>query len=364
MSASQQSLRATILPTLRYRDLEAAATWLENAFGFELRSVERDSSDRIVGAQAVLGGGMVMLATVGESAYDALMRQPDEVGGAETQSCYIIVADVDAHYANSKSHGAEIVLDLQKLDHGGVGYLCRDLEGHLWSFGNSNPWGADADVKRPVHRTQVLAAVGFLAIGAAICSGWLVARSGQTDAASLSLTSALDGQREAREKAEAAVKRKSDELTKVSREKDALLQDAKRREERTAAAAREASTSREDRERELKDAVAKERAGKQKSERAAVILREQLKQERLARESAEKSRAEALNGLSQEKAARARAEANLEAALDAQVALEQQSNGSKAADRPVLREPPKRATKAPGSGSGSSSGEPMPDFRP
>jgi uncharacterized glyoxalase superfamily protein PhnB len=39
-----------------------------------------------------------------------------------------------------KSAGAEIVLDNVDQDYGGRGFTCKDLEGHLWSFGSYNPW--------------------------------------------------------------------------------------------------------------------------------------------------------------------------------------------------------------------------------
>ena len=68
------------------------------------------------------------------------MKQPDEIGGAETQSAYVIVTDADALYSRAKAGGAKIVLDIKDEDYGGRGFACRDLEGHLWSFGTYDPW--------------------------------------------------------------------------------------------------------------------------------------------------------------------------------------------------------------------------------
>jgi uncharacterized glyoxalase superfamily protein PhnB len=51
----------------------------------------------------------------------------------------MVVEDVDAHYKKAKSAGAEIVLDIADA-RGTRGYSCKDLEGHLWSFGSYNPW--------------------------------------------------------------------------------------------------------------------------------------------------------------------------------------------------------------------------------
>ena len=69
-----------------------------------------------------------------------LIKQPDELGGVETQSAYVIVADADATYARAKEAGAEVILDIKDEDYGGRGFTCRDLEGHIWNFGTYDPW--------------------------------------------------------------------------------------------------------------------------------------------------------------------------------------------------------------------------------
>jgi uncharacterized glyoxalase superfamily protein PhnB len=49
-------------------------------------------------------------------------------------------ANADAHYARSKSTGADIVRDIKTQDYGGRDYTARDLEGHVWTFGTYDPW--------------------------------------------------------------------------------------------------------------------------------------------------------------------------------------------------------------------------------
>ena len=68
------------------------------------------------------------------------MTQPADAGGAETQICYLFVADAAEHCDRAKAAGAEIVLDITEEDGAGRGYSCRDLEGHIWNFGTYNPW--------------------------------------------------------------------------------------------------------------------------------------------------------------------------------------------------------------------------------
>ena len=57
-----------------------------------------------------------------------------------TQSAYVIVDDCDQHHARVVAAGAEVIMPPQDQDYGGRLYMCRDLEGHVWSFGTYDPW--------------------------------------------------------------------------------------------------------------------------------------------------------------------------------------------------------------------------------
>ena len=85
---------------------------------------------------------MVMLGSVGKTPtpWGQLTRQPDEIGGAETQSAYLVVVDADAVYARAKAAGAKILIDIKDEDYGGRGFTCADPEGHIWNFGTYDPW--------------------------------------------------------------------------------------------------------------------------------------------------------------------------------------------------------------------------------
>jgi uncharacterized glyoxalase superfamily protein PhnB len=131
---------ATIIPGMRYRNAPAAIEWLCKAFGFEKQLVVPGESGMIAHAQLTFVNGMIMLSSSHDNEYGRLIKQPDEIGGAETQAAYVIVPDADAHYARAKAAGAEIVIDIKDESYGGRGYTCRDLEGHLWNFGTYNPW--------------------------------------------------------------------------------------------------------------------------------------------------------------------------------------------------------------------------------
>jgi uncharacterized glyoxalase superfamily protein PhnB len=151
MPSHMNSPHATIIPGMRYRNAPAAIEWLCRAFGFEKHLVvPGNQPDIILHAQLVLDNGMIMLgsavsAKAADNLFDKLMKLPDEIGGCETQSAYVVVPDADAHYARAKAAGAVIVIDLKDEDYGGRGYSCRDLEGHLWSFGTYDPWQEQHD---------------------------------------------------------------------------------------------------------------------------------------------------------------------------------------------------------------------------
>lgn len=132
---------AAIIPCLRYRDAPAAIAWLCETFGFEKHAVYPNPDGSIAHAQLTSGGGMVMIGSVSsDSEWGKLIKQPDEIGGAETQSSYLVVKDADVIYQRAKAAGAKIVIDIKFEDYGGRGFSCLDLEGRLWSIGTYDPW--------------------------------------------------------------------------------------------------------------------------------------------------------------------------------------------------------------------------------
>jgi uncharacterized glyoxalase superfamily protein PhnB len=130
---------STVIPGMSYRNAPEAIEWLCRVFGFEKHAVYPGPDDTIMHAELTLGGGMIMLGSVKDDP-SGLMKQPDEIGGAETRGINLIVDDADAVYARAKGAGAQIVLDIEDKPYGGRGFTCRDLEGRLWWVGTYNPW--------------------------------------------------------------------------------------------------------------------------------------------------------------------------------------------------------------------------------
>ncbi|HEU4378757.1 MAG TPA: hypothetical protein VFR73_09300 [Hyphomicrobiaceae bacterium] len=82
-----------LVPALRYRDVDQAIDWLCAAFGFVQRDVVVGADGGILYAHLTHGSDMILVRSIGDSVLDQLMKQPDEIGGAETQSCYLVVED-------------------------------------------------------------------------------------------------------------------------------------------------------------------------------------------------------------------------------------------------------------------------------
>ena len=142
MSAIPGNTRATVIPCLRYRDAPKAIEWLCATFGFEKHLVVPGDNNTIVHAQLTFGNGMLMLGSTDriDSEYSKLITQPDDIGGAQTQTIYVVVQDADVVYERVRAAGMEIVMEIKDEDYGGRGFTCRDLERHIWSFGTYDPF--------------------------------------------------------------------------------------------------------------------------------------------------------------------------------------------------------------------------------
>jgi uncharacterized glyoxalase superfamily protein PhnB len=140
MPSIATSTLSTIMPTLRYQDAGKAIDWLCQVFGFEKRAVYSGPNGSIGHAELTLGGGMIMLGSVKDDEYGRGFKSPDELGGLETRSTYIVVADADAVYNRAQAAGGKIVRPIQNTDYGSREFTVKDPEGNSWSVGTYDPW--------------------------------------------------------------------------------------------------------------------------------------------------------------------------------------------------------------------------------
>ncbi len=132
--------KSAIIPAMRYQDAPAAIDWLCEAFGLERHLVVPGPDGTITHAQLSFGSGMIMLGSGKKGEFDKMLRQPGETDGQVTQTIYMVVDDVDGHCDRARAAGAQITTEPEDQDYGGRLYTCRDLEGHVWSFGSYDPW--------------------------------------------------------------------------------------------------------------------------------------------------------------------------------------------------------------------------------
>jgi uncharacterized glyoxalase superfamily protein PhnB len=124
----------------RYKDAKAAIEWLCAALGFEKRVVYEGPGGTVAHAELTLGGEMIMLGTARDDEYSKRFKRPEELGGVETRSAYIAVADADAAFARAVAAGAQVVAELHDTDYGSRDFTVKDPEGYTWSVGTYDPW--------------------------------------------------------------------------------------------------------------------------------------------------------------------------------------------------------------------------------
>jgi len=138
MLSNRSIPRATVIPVLAYPDVNQAAAWLCDAFGFSVRL--RIGDHRV---QLNVGDGAVIVREMRPNEVNTLLG----VGHSVT----IRVEDVDAHCNRAKEHGARITQEPVTYPYGERQYNADDLAGHSWTFSESvadmhpEDWGGMAD---------------------------------------------------------------------------------------------------------------------------------------------------------------------------------------------------------------------------
>jgi uncharacterized glyoxalase superfamily protein PhnB len=325
MRASFDPFTPTIIPTLRYRDVPRAIEWLCAAFGFEKHLLVDDADGAVIYAELAIGASMIMVGPAEGSAFDGLMKQPDQLGGVETQICYLYVTDAEAHRQRAVAAGAEIVLDIDAEGYTGRGYSCRDPEGHIWNFGTYNPWTTLTSQAARAGRQKTLMLSSFLLL-AALAIGLLFGRPEQLLAEKDNIafwmsepkeaTSAESDKETRFELAKVRAAKEANERTlRALEEQLALERSAHLEADRSFKAAQAelfakertvvASISSNDR---ASEAVEQERSSRLAAEQSLREMREQLQQARNASQSSERALREARTELSKANAARQAAE--------------------------------------------------------
>jgi uncharacterized glyoxalase superfamily protein PhnB len=129
---------ATVIPILAYPDVNEAATWLCEAFGFSVR--------------LRIGSHRVQL-NVGEGAAIVREMRPNETKEllGMGHSVTIRVEHADAHCKRARDHSARITQDPVTQAYGERQYNAEDFMGYSWTFSQSvadvhpEEWGGTAE---------------------------------------------------------------------------------------------------------------------------------------------------------------------------------------------------------------------------
>jgi uncharacterized glyoxalase superfamily protein PhnB len=130
MTQNRSMPPGTIIPELAYADVDAAAAWLCNTFGFTERMrianhrrqlVYRDESIIVV---AYRGENMPNLS-------DVVVTAPF------THSILMCVENIDQHFERVKGRGAKVLTSPQTYPFGERQYTVEDIGGHEWTFTES-----------------------------------------------------------------------------------------------------------------------------------------------------------------------------------------------------------------------------------
>jgi len=137
MLSNRSIPRAVVIPVLAYPDVNQAAAWLCDAFGFSVRL--RIGSHRV---QLNVGDGAVIVREMRLNEVNAVL--------GTAQSVTVRVEDADAHCKRAREHGARITQDPVTHPYGERQYNAEDFAGRSWTFSQSvadvdpEEWGGTA----------------------------------------------------------------------------------------------------------------------------------------------------------------------------------------------------------------------------
>jgi uncharacterized glyoxalase superfamily protein PhnB len=139
MLSNRSIPRATVIPVLAYPDVNQAAAWLCDAFGFTVRL--RIGDHRV---QLNVGEGAVIVREMRGNEHDRALG----VGCSVT----VRVEDADAHCKRARDHGAQITQEPTRYPYGERQYHAVDFAGYSWTFSQSvadvhpRDWGGTAEL--------------------------------------------------------------------------------------------------------------------------------------------------------------------------------------------------------------------------
>jgi uncharacterized glyoxalase superfamily protein PhnB len=113
----------------------AAARWLAEVFGFESEGDLPEGDDPLPETEY---GHPWIEFRIGNAVLNVFKLEGERTGDARTHVPWVYVDDLEAHFANAKGSGAEIVEEIHPYPGSSV-YVADDLEGNRWTFSQARP---------------------------------------------------------------------------------------------------------------------------------------------------------------------------------------------------------------------------------
>ena len=125
---------AAVSSAVCYLDAKRMYRWLEDAFGLEPNFVISDADGNLMHSEMLYERCRIMVGNEWSEDH----KSPLNLGGKNTQTIHIQLKDgIDAHCERARAAGAEILREPQDQFYGDRTYRARDLEGHIWTFGQT-----------------------------------------------------------------------------------------------------------------------------------------------------------------------------------------------------------------------------------
>jgi uncharacterized glyoxalase superfamily protein PhnB len=118
-----------VIPYLYYPDATKAFDFLQEAFGFETKSVLRGSEDEVWTAQLRAGDGVVMIGPGMDEFGTRAVGDPDSA----TMRTFVYVDDLQSHCERARAAGATIRTEPTVHGDNKI-YVASDCGGQQWIF--------------------------------------------------------------------------------------------------------------------------------------------------------------------------------------------------------------------------------------
>jgi uncharacterized glyoxalase superfamily protein PhnB len=137
MKQEEPAPTPSLAPYLFYGDVEKAAQFMQEAFGFRVTFTSPYPSGGLAHAQLAHSTGLIMVGHAGGGGL-GMVKRADALPALHA-GVYVFVEDPDAHCERAKRAGAKILQEPEDRPWGDRMYCAVDPEGQFWMFAKRLP---------------------------------------------------------------------------------------------------------------------------------------------------------------------------------------------------------------------------------